>query len=56
MQHVNAHGSRLVHLGHSGKVKYLADADSAPFDIRATADGKVVFVDALGTATATHPN
>jgi hypothetical protein len=42
---VAALGSRLVHLDHFGKVKNLADADSAPFDIRAAADGKVAFVD-----------
>ncbi|GHD73871.1 hypothetical protein GCM10010317_086170 [Streptomyces mirabilis] len=48
---VAALGSRLVHLDHFGKVKNLADADSAPFDIRATADGKVAFGDRKNDAT-----
>ncbi|MEV4453279.1 hypothetical protein [Streptomyces mirabilis] len=42
---VAALGSRLVHLDHFGKVKNLADPDSARFGIRAAADGKVAFVD-----------
>ncbi|MFD7169909.1 SGNH/GDSL hydrolase family protein [Streptomyces violascens] len=46
-------GSRLVHLGPSGTVKNLADADSVPFDIRPTADGKIAFVDRKDTSTAT---
>ncbi|MFD7342626.1 Tat pathway signal protein [Streptomyces violascens] len=50
---VAALGSRLVHLDRSGTVKNLADADSAPFDIRPQADGKIAFVDRKDTSTAT---
>ncbi|MEV8529808.1 hypothetical protein AB0451_37870 [Streptomyces sp. NPDC052000] len=46
-------GKHLVHLDRSGTVKNLADADSVPFDIRPTADGKVAFVDRSGDSTAT---
>ncbi|MGW2863261.1 SGNH/GDSL hydrolase family protein, partial [Streptomyces sp. NPDC001205] len=46
-------GKHLVHLDHSGAVKNLADADSVPFDIRPTADGKVAFVDRSGDSAAT---
>ncbi|MFC0843727.1 GDSL-type esterase/lipase family protein [Streptomyces noboritoensis] len=50
---VAARGRHLVHLGRRGKVTELAQADSAPFDIRPTADGKVAFVDRKDTTTAT---
>ncbi|MFE4874867.1 hypothetical protein [Streptomyces sp. NPDC056682] len=46
-------GKHLVHLDHSGTVKNLADADSVPFDIRPTADGKIAFVDHSGDSAAT---
>ncbi|MEU9439465.1 GDSL-type esterase/lipase family protein [Streptomyces sp. NPDC048304] len=49
---VAALGSRLVHLDRSGKVKNLAHADSAPFDIRPAADGRIAFVDRRGDSTA----
>ncbi|MEU5438797.1 SGNH/GDSL hydrolase family protein [Streptomyces sp. NPDC020719] len=49
---VAALGKHLIHLDQTGKVKTLADTDSAPFDIRPTADGKVVFVDRKDTSTA----
>ncbi|MEU7059160.1 SGNH/GDSL hydrolase family protein [Streptomyces sp. NPDC046197] len=49
---VAALGSRLVHLGPSGTVKNLVDADGAPFDIRPAADGKVAFLDHKGNSTA----
>ncbi|MER6385436.1 SGNH/GDSL hydrolase family protein [Streptomyces sp. NPDC001250] len=49
---VGALGSRLVHLDRSGRVKNLADADSAPFDIRPAADGTVAFLDRTGDSTA----
>ncbi|MEU4931069.1 SGNH/GDSL hydrolase family protein [Streptomyces yokosukanensis] len=49
---VAALGSRLVHLDRSGKVNNLADADSAPFDIRPTADGTIAFLDRKGDSTA----
>ncbi|MFF7747956.1 hypothetical protein ACFZCP_01635 [Streptomyces sp. NPDC007971] len=49
---VAALGSRLVHLGRSGTVTNLADADSAPFDIRPAADGQIAFVDRKDGSTA----
>lgn len=49
---VAALGSRLVHLDRSGKVRNLADADSAPIDIRPAADGKIAFIDRKGDSTA----
>jgi hypothetical protein len=49
---VAALGSRLVHLDRSGKVKNLANADSAPFDIRPAADGRIAFVERKGDSTA----
>jgi hypothetical protein len=44
--------SRLVHIDRSGKVKNLADADGAPFDIRPAAGGKIAFLDHKGNSTA----
>ncbi|MDC0773043.1 GDSL-type esterase/lipase family protein [Streptomyces sp. HD] len=49
---VAALGSRLVHLDRSGKVKNLADADGAPFDIRPAADGTIGFVVRKGDSAA----
>ncbi|MFG5723703.1 SGNH/GDSL hydrolase family protein [Streptomyces murinus] len=49
---VAALGSRLVRLDRSGKVTNLADADSAPFDIRPAADGTIAFLDRKGDSTA----
>ncbi|MGW4436614.1 SGNH/GDSL hydrolase family protein [Streptomyces sp. NPDC004596] len=48
---VAALGSRLVHLDRSGRVRTLADADSAPFDIHPAAGG-IAFVDRDGRSTA----
>ncbi|GGP31409.1 hypothetical protein GCM10010501_72330 [Streptomyces libani subsp. rufus] len=49
---VAALGSHLVHLDRSGRVRKLADADGAPFDIRPVTDGRIAFVDRKGDTTA----
>ncbi|MEU8976225.1 hypothetical protein AB0D11_44905 [Streptomyces monashensis] len=45
-------GSHVFHLDHAGRVKNLADADSAPFGIRPAADGTIAFLDRKSDSTA----
>ncbi|WP_105970524.1 SGNH/GDSL hydrolase family protein [Streptomyces geranii] len=49
---VAARGSHLVHIGRSGKVKNLADAENVPFDIRVVGKNRVAFLDREGDDTA----